>query len=74
MLRNYDGVQAFWIKPLGDVSLLEGTGRFFPSINFLSKMSPPQHNLHLGYWVSTERVCMQRVFELPRIADNHVLH
>jgi hypothetical protein len=43
---------AFWIKPLGDVSKLGDTGRFFPSVSFLSKVSPPQHNLHIGYWVN----------------------
>ena len=43
---------AFWVKPLGDVSQLGDTGRFFPHINFLSTLSPPQHNLHIGYWVN----------------------
>ena len=42
----------FWIKPIGDVSLFGDTGRFFPSLSFLSKISPPQHNLHFGYWVN----------------------
>ena len=43
---------AFWVKPVGDVSMLGDTGRFFPHINFFSTLSPPQHQLHVGYWVN----------------------
>lgn len=43
---------AFWVKPVGDTSMLGNTQRFFPHINFYSTLSPPQHQLHVGYWVN----------------------
>jgi len=43
---------SFWVRPVGPSSLMGQTGRFFPHINFLSSVSPPQHQLLFGKWVN----------------------
>jgi len=50
---------AFWVRPLGAASMNEnpaalkdknGDARFFPHVSFLSRLSPPAHNLQWGLW------------------------
>lgn len=43
---------AFWVRAVGDTSMLGDTDRFYPHINFYSTLSPPQHQLHVGFWVN----------------------
>ena len=43
---------SFWVKPVGVLSNMGTSGSFFPHINFLSTISPPQHNLLFGMWVN----------------------
>jgi len=46
-----DFTLAFWVKPLGEISLAPD-GRFLPSVHFLSTVSPPFANLAFGPFVS----------------------
>uniref|UniRef100_A0A7S1DHJ7 Polycystin cation channel PKD1/PKD2 domain-containing protein n=2 Tax=Hemiselmis andersenii TaxID=464988 RepID=A0A7S1DHJ7_HEMAN len=46
-----DFTLAFWVKPLGEISLASD-GRFLPSVNFLSSVSPPFANIAFGPYVS----------------------
>ena len=47
-----DWTIAFWIRPTGKEALIEELGHFYPHVQFLSKTSPPQHNLvcHRFLW------------------------
>ena len=46
--NNGDMTLAFWVKPLGDASLVNG--RFFPQLTLFSSLYPPQHTLTQGIW------------------------
>lgn len=48
--NNGDYTIAFWMKPLGEISFNEYRKRFIPHIQFLSSISPPQHNVAFGHW------------------------
>lgn len=42
-----------WVRPLkfpGPRASLHTDGNFYPSLNFLSSVSPPQHNVAVGRW------------------------
>eukprot|EP00961_Rhodomonas_salina_P295860 3935833-Rhodomonas_salina.5 len=40
-----DWTIAFWIRPTGDESKIQELGNFYPHVQFLGSISPPQHNL-----------------------------
>ncbi len=42
---------SFWVKPLGEGSLLPD-GRFTPHISFASTISPPRHQISVGRYTS----------------------
>jgi len=47
-----DWTIAFWIRPTGEESKIHELGNFYPHVQFLGKLSPPQHNLAVGLWAN----------------------